>query len=157
MTLTVLLAALLTWNYVASPPPSSPGTPLPQTAHVIRVIDGDTLELDDRRRVRLLGVDAPELGRDDRPAEPGAEAARDWLREQLENRTVQLRYGPDRLDHYGRTLAWVSTTDGTLINRRLLAEGHARLLTRFGLPAEHSEALHRAAAEARVRRRGIWK
>lgn len=157
MTLSAVLTGLLTWQFVASPDTPSSGTAPAETARVLRVIDGDTLVLTDQRRIRLLGVDAPELGRDGRPAQKGAEAARDWLRDQLRDQSVLLQFGPERLDHYGRTLAWISTTDGKQINRQLLAEGHARLLTRFGLPIERSEALHQAAARARVRRVGIWK
>lgn len=121
------------------------------------VLDGDTIELHDGWRVRLLGVDTPELGSGDDPAEAGAEASRDWLQERIEGETVDLRYGPERLDRYGRTLAWVYLVDGGLINRMMLQEGQARLVTRYGLPGDLSEDLHRAAAQARAMKRGIWQ
>ncbi len=124
---------------------------------VARVIDGDTIELVDRRRIRLLGIDAPELGYNDDPSEYGAEASRDWLRQRIENELVRLRYGPSRLDRYGRTLAWILLPSGELINAALLEAGHARLLTGFPLPADLSAELHSATAQARVARRGIWR
>jgi endonuclease YncB( thermonuclease family) len=48
---------------------------------VRHVVDGDTLRLEDGRSVRLIGLNAPELGRKGRAAEPFAEAARRRLRE----------------------------------------------------------------------------
>ena len=126
------------------------------TAQVVRVIDGDTVELDDGRRVRLLGIDATELGYNGDPSEPGAEAARDWLEGRLTGKHVQLRYGPERLDRYGRTLAWIFLPTGEFINKELLAEGQARLVTRYGLPDDLSAELHQATAQAQVQHKGIW-
>ena len=126
------------------------------TAQVVRVIDGDTVELDDGRSVRLLGIDATELGYNGDPSESGAETARDWLKDRLTGKHVELRYGPDRLDRYGRTLAWIFLPTGELINKELLAEGQARLVTRFGLPGDLSAELHQATAQAQVQRKGIW-
>jgi micrococcal nuclease len=67
------------------------------------VADGDTLFLADRTRVRLVGIDAPELGRDGAPDGLGAREARDFLERNALGRTVALRV--DGRDHYGRLLA----------------------------------------------------
>ena len=48
-------------------------------AIVGHVVDGDTLRTSDGELIRLLGLNTPELGRDGRPDEPGADAARDAL------------------------------------------------------------------------------
>jgi len=128
-----------------------------ESATVQRVIDGDTVELTDGTHVRFLGIDSPELAHRDTPAEPGAIAARDWLRNQIEGEAVTLRYGSERHDRYGRTLAWIYDSDGTLVNLNLLFEGHARLVKRFGLPEDLRTELHQAVARARVAQRGIWK
>lgn len=127
------------------------------TVRVARVIDGDTVRADDGRRIRLLGIDAPEIGYDGEPSEPGAEAAREWLDQRIGGSSIELRLGPEEFDRYGRTLAWIYLPGGELINQELLRAGHARLLTRYGLPADLSAELHQAAAEARVRQLGIWK
>ena len=126
------------------------------TARVTRVIDGDTVELDDGRRIRLLGIDAPEIGYNGHPSDAGAKASREWLRKRIGGASVKLRFGPERLDRYGRTLAWIYLPTGELINRELLEAGQVRLLTQFGLPADLSAELHQAAAHARVRKLGIW-
>ena len=125
-------------------------------ARIARVIDGDTVELSDGTRVRLLGIDAPELARGSSTAESGAEESKRWLRERVSGAPVELRYGSERLDKYGRTLAWIYLADDTLLNEVLLLEGQAKLVTSFGLPLDLSDRLHVAAAQARVQRRGLW-
>jgi len=97
-----------------------------ETVVVHRVIDGDTVQLSDGTRVRLLGIDSPELAQQDKAAETGAVEAREWLRLEVEGTSVTLRYGPERHDRYGRTLAWIYDSHGELINLQLLTEGHAR-------------------------------
>ena len=70
-------------------------------ARVVRVIDGDTIVLAGGERVRLIGVDAPELGR------PGANEATQFTREKVEGRTVWLEPdGADR-DRHGRLRRYV--------------------------------------------------
>ena len=70
-------------------------------ATVLRVIDGDTFELSGGERVRLIGVDAPELGR------PGSNEAIQFVRERVEGRTVWLEAdGADR-DRHGRLRRYV--------------------------------------------------
>jgi micrococcal nuclease len=127
-----------------------------QSATVRYVIDGDTVDLEDGRRVRLLGIDAPEVGYNDKPAETWAEEATLWLRDRLEGRNVQLRVDEKMKDRYGRTLAWIFDEQNVLINRELLAEGHAKLLPDYGLPADLELTLREAESEARVQRLGVW-
>jgi len=123
---------------------------------VVRVIDGDTFDADDGRRIRLLGIDAPELPHDDEPDKRGAVEACDWLTRRISGRKVLLRFDTLGRDRRDRTLAWVYLPSGNLVNLECLAAGHARLVTRFGLPADLVQELHQAAAGARVRRLGIW-
>ncbi len=151
-----VLSALMLWR-MSETVDEQPASAERTRAHVVRVIDGDTLKLKDGRRVRLLGINAPELGYDGERSQDGAEEARDWLSNRLTDQSVELRYGPERLDRYDRTLAWIYLPDGCLVNQELLSEGHARLVTRFGLPGDLSAELHRATAEAQVRGRGIWQ
>ena len=89
------------------------------------MIDGDTVQLASRERVRLLDIDAPELhaGRKGHAGpfpEPGAVEARDALRAMVEGRRVQVeRHGRDK---YGRTLARV-IVDGVDVGAELLSRG----------------------------------
>ena len=123
---------------------------------VQHVIDGDTFDLDDGRRVRMLGIDAPEAGFRDKPREDHSAEATDWLRKRIEGREVALRIDYPKTDHYGRTLAWVFEPDGTLVNQQMLSAGRVKLLADFGLPADLELTLRQAESEARIRKIGLW-
>jgi endonuclease YncB( thermonuclease family) len=125
-------------------------------AEVRGVLDGDTLLLADGRKVRLLGINAPEVGHEDRPAEPFATAARRAL-EQLAAPPgrVGLRYEQERQDHYGRTLAHVFLPDGTNVQRSLLEQGLAASIV--VPPNGWAWECYRASElEARRPGRGLW-
>lgn len=89
------------------------------------VIDGDTFVAEGAGKVRLIGVDTPELGRDGKKDEPGAEKARRFLKELIGGKTVLLDYDSERFDKYGRTLAYVTTETGLSVNEELLKRGLA--------------------------------
>ncbi|MHA6492204.1 thermonuclease family protein [Pseudomonas borbori] len=95
------------------------------TFKVQRVVDGDTLRLVDGRSVRLIGVNAPELGRKGRPAEPYAEAARQRLQTLVaaSDGHVGLQVGLEARDRYGRVLAHAYDSQGGNLEAQLLAEG----------------------------------
>lgn len=123
---------------------------------VVRVIDGDTVELNDGRHVRLLGINAPEIAHHGRTGEPLADDAKRFLRKQVNGKQVRLRYDQQHRDHYHRLLARLYLEDGTDAGALLLQRGLAHAL--FKWPnlqgAEHYYALERVA---RGQRRGIWK
>lgn len=79
----------------------------PQWVAVRQVVDGDTLRLVDGRSVRLIGINAPEMGRKGRTSEPYAEAARRRLQALVKanDDRVGLVPGVEGKDKYGRTLA----------------------------------------------------
>ncbi|MEZ6042276.1 MAG: thermonuclease family protein [Planctomycetaceae bacterium] len=126
------------------------------TARVGRVIDGDTVELTDTRRVRLLGIDAPEISYDSTASDFFADESKSWLREQVDGKEVILQTGMPKTDKYGRMLSWIYLPDGTSINVQSVRSGMAKVLADFGLPEEIEPELRRAEAEARVRKLGIW-
>jgi endonuclease YncB( thermonuclease family) len=125
-------------------------------AEVASVLDGDTVVLADGRRVRLLGINAPELAREERPAEPFSSAARRELERLLQAPArVGLRYEEERSDRYGRTLAHVFLADGTNVQKTLLERG---LAAAIALPPNGWAWECYRAAETSARRagRGIW-
>jgi endonuclease YncB( thermonuclease family) len=118
------------------------------------VIDGDTIDVSTIGRVRLLGIDAPEIGRGfDTPA-PFANEARDRLTTMILHRWIRLEQDGPSLDKYDRRLAYVMTEDGQFVNATLVREGLARVSAR--LPLTRLSELQRAEAEAQAFRRGIW-
>src|SRR4029077_6209780 len=118
------------------------------------VIDGDTIDVVAIGRVRLLGIDAPEIGRGFDTAAPFARAARDKLAELVLHRWVRLEIDGDRVDAYKRHLAYVLREDGVCANTVLVREGLARVTAR--MPIARLDELKRAEAEARALRRGMW-
>ena len=125
---------------------------------VAKVIDGDTLRLADGRSVRLIGLNAPELGRKERRAEPFADAARLKL-EALVNANdwqVGLREGRQAKDHYGRILAHTFDDAGRNLEALLLFEGLAFYVAIS--PNTQLVSCHRSVEqEARVAARGLWR
>ena len=87
------------------------------------VIDGDTLDLADGRRVRLIGINAPEIGRRGSVSEPYAQAARKELLRLAEGAKLRLLVGDQATDKYGRTLAHLFDEQGANIEARLLRQG----------------------------------
>lgn len=127
-----------------------------EKARVDYIYDGDTIRLRDGRKVRLIGVNTPELGRDGQPDEPLADTARAKLAQLAKPHTVvQLRYDQQRRDSYGRTLAHLFLLDGTNVQRVMLTSG---LATAIAIPPNlwHLECHLGAEASAQAARRGLW-
>ena len=118
------------------------------------VFDGDTIDVATVGRVRLLGIDAPEIGRGlDTPAPFGREA-RARLSALVLHRWVRLEYEGATTDAYHRRLAYVMTEDGQFVNAVLVSEGLARVSART--PLARLRELQRAEAAAQASRRGMW-
>ena len=102
--------------------PDSPST----HASIEYVIDGDTVILGDGEHVRMVGIDTPELGHDGESDQPGAAAARNWLRARLAPGSTALATGDhENRDRHGRLLRHLFLPDGTNLQAGLLAEGLA--------------------------------
>ncbi len=119
--------------------------------------DGDTLHLEDGRKVRLIGINTPELARDDIPGQAFATEARDALKAAIashDNR-VGLVYGADRHDRYKRTLAHLFTPDGDNLQAQLLLRGMAAAIAHPPNIA-YSECYAQQEKSARCEGAGIW-
>lgn len=92
---------------------------------VEKVFDGDTILLDDGRKVRLLGVNTPEIAGRIKSAEAGGEIAKQWLTLKLEQRKVFLQGDVEKQDKYQRTLAYVFNENKQFINVELVKRGLA--------------------------------
>ncbi|NLJ41871.1 MAG: nuclease, partial [Clostridiales bacterium] len=85
---------------VSQKAPSIPNTA--EKALVSRVIDGDTIQLDDGRKVRLIGVDTPETVHPQKEVEYYGKEASDFTKSMLEGKEVYLEYDIQPTDKYGR-------------------------------------------------------
>jgi micrococcal nuclease len=131
------------------PPRDGPTPPTGlETATVAQVVDGDTIELTDGRKVRYIGINTPE--RD----QPYYKEATEANRQLVAGKTIQLELDTETFDQYGRTLAYV-WVGGEMVNLTMLKEGYANAFT---VPpnVKYEEQFRQAEREAREAERGLW-
>ena len=135
-----------------------PANHIDKQVQVRYVHDGDTLHLKNGEKVRLIGIDAPELARKGRSNQPLAIAARDRLRQLVANSNNQLglRLDNEHFDRYGRSLAHLYSQNGSSISAQLLQDGLATLLA---VPPNLNglDCYSRAEARAQQSNIGIWQ
>lgn len=121
-------------------------------ARVVRVIDGDTIEIAGGYHVRYIGIDTPEVY--PQTDYYGIEAW-DKNRELVEGKMVTLERDVSDKDRYGRLLRYVYV-DGIFVNAELVRLGYA---VAFSYPPdiEHQELFLRFEEEAREAERGLWQ
>ncbi len=126
-----------------------------QAVQVASVLDGDTVELKDGRRVRLVGINTPEIAHPPKPEEPLGQWATDQLKETIGDRPLWLQPGQQPKDHYGRTLGYLFTADGHNVIEELLYSGAG---FQVAIPPNlgYSECYAAAVAQARSQGRGVW-
>jgi len=118
--------------------------------------DGDTVQLADGRSLRYIGVNAPEIDHARQTAQALGFEARALNAELVGGQTVRLEFDIERLDDYGRTLAYVFLPDGSMANERLLQAGLAFCL--FIMPNVKYESRLLAAQRTAMRARyGLWQ
>ena len=139
-----------------------------EMSFVERAVDGDTLKLSDGRRVRLIGVDTPELHysekllRDSQRTHKdiktiqafGAKAA-DFTRKLCERKPVRIETDVRKLDKYGRLLAYIYLEDGTFVNAKILEEGYGQVMT-IPPDVKYADYFLKLEREARENRKGLW-
>ncbi|KAF0191723.1 MAG: nuclease [Gammaproteobacteria bacterium] len=135
---------------------SCPPDRIDETVQVAYVNDGDTVALADGRKLRIVGINTPELGFTGASPEAFATEARDALWALLASRReIGLRFDQQQKDRYGRVLAHVFLENGVSLTAQLLEQGYGSALT--VLPNLWNAECYRAAErEARTRQRGIW-
>lgn len=130
---------------------ASPGAEAQSSPCVVeRIADGDSLTCRDGRRVRLIGIDTPELGQ----GRAGRLAREALSRHAPPGMLVRLERDVAPHDRYGRALAHV-WADTQLVNEALVLEGWALLHT---VPpnVKYAERLERAQKRARAAGAGLW-
>jgi len=130
--------------------------PIDERVEVRQIFDGDTVLLKDGRKVRLLGINTPEMGRADRAAEPLANMARKSLSALIRQaRVVGLRYGQQRQDRYKRELAHL-IIDGHVNAQQLLLEQGLAMAIAFPPNLWQQTCYQQAENRARDKGLGIW-
>ncbi|HIJ59603.1 MAG TPA: nuclease [Nitrospirae bacterium] len=128
---------------------------------VTEVHDGDTVSIRissfigipfKNERVRLIGIDAPELKQ-----EPWGRLSKKYLKKLLSENdwVVRVEFDVDKRDQYNRLLAYFWAKDGSMINEKMLSNGYAVLYT---LPpnVKYVNRLKKAQKQAQQGKKGIW-
>lgn len=126
---------------------------------VIEVTDGDTIVVNvngSAERVRMIGVDTPELHHPQKPVQCFAHSAREFTTHLIGTEAVKLDADAldDNRDLYGRLLRYVYLTDGRLLNAELIKQGYGFAYTHF--PFAKLEEFRTYEREAREESRGLW-
>lgn len=136
---------------------------------VRRVIDGDTLQLESGERVRLIGIDTPEMHESDkfyrdaqrtkqdiRTIRELGRRAYEFTKNLVEGRRVSLEFDVEKRDKYDRLLAYVYLKDGTFVNAEIVKQGYASLMT---IPpnVKYADLFLNLYQQARQNKRGLWK
>jgi micrococcal nuclease len=136
---------------------------------VARAVDGDTLKLGNGERVRLIGIDTPEMhdssklyrdsqrsGQDINVIKKLGKKAYAYTRGLVEGKKVRLEFDLEKKDKYGRLLAYVYLQDGTFVNAEIVKQGFASLMT---IPpnVKYADHFFKLYQEARENNRGLWR
>ena len=122
---------------------------------VKKVYDGDTVLLDNGQKVRLLGINTPEVESRNKDEEPGGIEAKHWLQNRLSGKKVRLVRDAGRKDKYGRILAHLFTQQDEHINLELVINGLATL--NIHPPnLKYADELLAAQQQAEAKSFGLW-
>ncbi len=136
---------------------------------VKRVIDGDTVQLETGERVRLIGIDTPEIHESDKLYKDSQRTKQDiraikelgrrayeFTKGLVEGKRVSLEFDVEKRDRYGRLLAYIYLQGATFVNAEIVKQGYASLMT-FPPNVKYADLFLRLYQEARENRRGLWK
>lgn len=164
----VLLAAIVLVFY--SLQPAQPIQTIPpvdispsvatSSATIVRVIDGDTilvLQNGKKEYVRFIGVDTPETVDPRKPVQCFGKEASAFTKKLLSDQSVILESDPTQQDRdkYKRLLRYVYLPDGTLVNKKIIADGYGFEYT-YRIPYKFRDEFKEAQSEARSLGRGLW-
>ncbi len=156
------LAVLILILAACSQPTATSPAPLASrgdAAHVVRVIDGDTIEVDSGgglETVRYIGIDATEIGRDGGPGECFSAEAAERNAQLVLDVTVVMETDTSDRDELGRLLRFVYLPDGRMVNEVLVEEGYAGATDSLA-NTRHSAALTAANDRAKDAGIGWWE
>lgn len=124
---------------------------------VQRVVDGDTLVLENGARIRLIGADTPETVKPNSPVEPYGPKASEFTKQLIDDShgEVRLQMDRERKDRFDRFLAYVFVGD-RMLNEELIRAGLATARTEFNYSESMKRRFRKAEAEAKTESRGLW-
>jgi micrococcal nuclease len=149
-------------SVIVLPKAPAAAEPVMATATVLRVVDGDTIDIRDdvrgRLRIRVLGIDTPETNKPDYSVGCWGPEATEFAQSSLVGQRVAMESDPtqDRTDRYGRTLAYLVRADGWDYSVEAARAGTAKSYVYGGVPVSRYGAIETAQADAQAAQRGLW-
>lgn len=125
------------------------------TIQVKKVIDGDTIDLSDGRRIRYIGINTPEIHHPRKGPEYFGKEAKEFNNNLVLGKNIKLEFDRELYDRYGRTLAYVYLEDGTFVNAELVRLGYAKVM-KIKPNTRYAELFKHLEIEAKVKRFGLW-
>jgi len=122
---------------------------------VSRVIDGDTVILENGERIRLIGVDTTEKTHPLKLVEYFSNESTQFTKQLLEGKEVRLEYDKEKRGKYGRLLAYIYLMDGTFVNAEIIKQGYGFAYTKY--PFKFIDSFVSLEKEAENNKRGYWK
>ncbi len=116
------------------------GTPI----KVVKVVDGDTLQLINGESVRYIGIDTPEKNDPRKPEQCYAREASARNAQLVEGKDVVIYKDISEKDKYGRWLGFIYLSDGTFVNETLVREGYALRIAPLHIPMKTSRSKSRS-------------
>lgn len=138
---------------IKSPTPSVKDE-IREKARVAKVIDGDTIELDDNRKVRYIGINSFEMNDKRKGTKCLAEKATEANRKLVENKEIEMEKDISETDKYGRLLRYVWVGE-IMVNEELIREGWAESSS-FPPDIKYQERFRIEQIKAELNKVGIW-
>jgi micrococcal nuclease len=134
-----------------------------EKARVSRVVDGDTVELSDGRKIRYLNVDTPETVKPDTPVKCFGPEAKKKNQELVENKEVWMTFDKEKQDRYGRDLRYLYTNQkdaedqnvAKSINSFLVRNGYGRAVS-YSPNTTFKKVFEEWMAQAQTNKSGLW-
>lgn len=123
-------------------------------AKVTRIIDGDTIEIETGQKIRLIGIDTPEMDNFGKERECYALEAKNKLEEMVLDKAAVLEKDVSETDRFGRLLRYV-WLDGEMVNEKMVREGYATAAT-FPPDVKYKDRFLVAESQAREKGLGLW-
>jgi micrococcal nuclease len=151
-----ILVVLAIARYFAGPIAPSPVSPPSEGLfRLVRVVDGDTLIVEPHLTVRLIGVNTPETVKPDHPVEPWGPEASQFSKAFLSGGAVRLTFDRERVDQYGRYLAY-AWVDDRMLNEELVRRGLGRYEPQYHYSDAVKRRLREAQRQAQREKLGVW-
>ncbi len=132
-----------------------------EKATVLRVIDGDTIEIQTAsgsvKKLRYIGINTPETVDPHRSVQCFGQQASDRNKELIANQTIYLEKDVSETDKYGRLLRYVYLETSNLsVNEQLVSDGYA-VASKYPPDIKYQDKLAAAEKQAKIAQKGLWQ